>query len=170
MWIYNGKELVEIPKGYIGFTYLITNITNNKKYLGKKVFYFSKIKKIKGKQKHYKIVSDWQTYYGSSPALLADIEKLGKDKFKREIMYLCTDKTQLSYLELKEQVLRGALETEEYYNDFIFVRIHRTRSLKGISNCPIQLKIEEKAEENLAQKSEQLEQKPTEQSKAKEKA
>jgi hypothetical protein len=35
-WTYRGKEITEIPDEYEGFVYLITNLTNNQKYIGKK--------------------------------------------------------------------------------------------------------------------------------------
>jgi hypothetical protein len=38
-----------------GFIFVITNLTNDKKYIGKKFFYSMKSKIIKGKKKKYKI-------------------------------------------------------------------------------------------------------------------
>ncbi len=78
-----------------------------------------------------KIDSDWQEYYGSSPNLTADIEKLGKENFKREILHYCESKSQTSYLEAKEQFLRQVLESNEYYNGHIQVRVHGSHILKS---------------------------------------
>ena len=36
-WIYKDKVVEEIPDGVEAFVYLITNNTNNKKYIGKKL-------------------------------------------------------------------------------------------------------------------------------------
>ena len=59
------------------------------------------------------------------------ILQLGHDKFKREILHLCQSKGTCGYLEAKEQFVRGALETEEYYNTWIMVRVRKSH-LKGI--------------------------------------
>ena len=66
-WQYNDTDFTEdkIENSY-GFVYLITNLENNRKYIGKKLFWFSKTKMVKGKRKKVKVPSDWQTYYGSS--------------------------------------------------------------------------------------------------------
>ena len=41
MWFYNNESVENIPEGMVGFVYCITNLSNNKKYIGKKNFYFS---------------------------------------------------------------------------------------------------------------------------------
>src|SRR3974390_214536 len=103
MWYYNGEQVGEIVGDAIGYVYLITNIYNNYKYIGKKNFYFSKTKQVKGKKKRYKVESDWKTYYGSNQTLLTDINVLGKEHFKREILRLCKSKGEMSYWEAKYQ-------------------------------------------------------------------
>ncbi len=144
-WEYNGVEVTEPPEGAVGFVYLITNQTNNRKYIGKKLFVFSKttsrvIKLKNGNKKRKKfrsvIPSDWQEYYGSSNELTADITLLGKDKFKREILYYCESKAEASYIEAREQYSRRVLESRDYYNSQIYVRCHRTHvgKLKGTFN------------------------------------
>ena len=40
-WYYNNKEVTELPDDCEAFVYLITNLTNNKKYVGKKLAKFS---------------------------------------------------------------------------------------------------------------------------------
>lgn len=132
-WFYNGNIVEQLPEDCVGFIYLITNNLSGRKYIGKKLAKFSKTKyktvKLKnGKKKRKKIKSkidsDWQTYYGSSDELTQDITKLGKENFTREILHYCTSKAQTSYLEAKEQFLREVLESNDYYNGHIRVRVH----------------------------------------------
>ena len=132
-WYFNDKPVEEMPEGCVGFVYLITNLTNNKKYIGKKLAQFSRTKPpLKGKKnrRRTKVESDWRDYYGSNEQLNEDVETLGTDKFKREILYYCENKAQLSYIEAREQFNHKVLETDEYYNGHIRVRVHG----KGIIN------------------------------------
>lgn len=108
-------------------------MTDGRMYVGKKLFHFSKttyktIKLKNGTKKRKKIrgkiESDWQDYYGSSDALLKDIELLGKEKFKREILYFCKSKAETSYTEAKEQFKRKVLESDDYYNGIIQIKVH----------------------------------------------
>lgn len=129
MWEYKGEYLEEIPEGYVGMVYMITNIATNKKYVGKKIFHFTKTKQVKGKKKKSKVESDWQTYYGSNKELNEHVELFGANNFKREILHLCINKSQMSYLELREQIDRRVLETEEYYNEWISAKVRKTKHL-----------------------------------------
>jgi len=124
MWFYNG-EYIDTPGEFIGFVYLITNQITGKKYIGKKNFYFSKTKQVKGKKKRFKIESDWLDYYGSNKELLTDVEKLGKEHFKREILMLCHTKGDFAYYEAKLQFDNKVLEGDQYYNTWIMVRVHK---------------------------------------------
>jgi len=56
------------------------------------------------------------SYFGSCDELNADVKLLGKDKFLREILYLCPHKKSMSYYETYEQFNRNVLLSEEYYN------------------------------------------------------
>ena len=110
-WTYQGNPVDQLPEGCIGFVYLITNTTNNKKYIGKKLGQFKKTKPpLKGKKRKRRttVESDWRTYSGSSEHLNEDIKNLGEEKFTREILHFCTTRGQLSYLEAKEQFDREA--------------------------------------------------------------
>ena len=50
MWTYENKLYHEAPKKYMGFVYLITDLTTNRKYIGKKLFWNTrKLKPLKGK-------------------------------------------------------------------------------------------------------------------------
>lgn len=125
-WYYQDKIIEELPDDCEGFVYLITNLTNDRKYVGKKLAKFKKVRPpLKGKKnkRRSKVESDWRDYWGSSDNLLADVAELGQDKFKREILYLCPSRGIMSYLEAKEQFDRRVLETDEYYNGIINVRV-----------------------------------------------
>lgn len=126
-WKYKDNDFNEelIGENY-GFVYQITNLTNNKKYVGKKFFYSMKTKQIKGKKKRYKAESDWKSYYGSSDALKKDMVLLGKESFSREILHLCMSKGECGYLEAKEQFARGVMESDDYYNVWIMCRVRRS--------------------------------------------
>jgi len=131
-WTYQGKIVEEISEEYIGFVYLITNLTNGKKYIGKKLAKFKVTKKpLKGKKNKRRSTkeSDWRTYWGSSDHLNADVEQLGPNNFTREILYYCTSRGELSYLEAKEQFDREVLKTDEYYNGIINVRVGSSKAL-----------------------------------------
>ncbi len=131
-WTYQGKIVEEISEEYIGFVYLITNLTNGKKYIGKKLAKFKVTKKpLKGRKNKRRSTkeSDWRDYWGSSDNLNADVEHLGPENFTREILYYCTSRGELSYLEAKEQFDREVLKTDEYYNGIINVRVGSSKAL-----------------------------------------
>ena len=141
MWLYNNEHITELPEDCVGFVYLITNLTSDRKYIGKKLAKFSKTsyktvtlkngtkkkKKIKSK-----IDSDWLEYYGSSIELNKDVELLGKDNFRREILFFCKSKAECSYIEAREQFTRRVLETTDYYNGQISVRVHGSHILNKL--------------------------------------
>jgi hypothetical protein len=133
IWTYQQQPLAEIPEGYIGFVYLITNLTTGQKYIGKKLAQFRKTRPpLKGKRlKRRSIVeSDWRDYWGSSERLQADINTLGPEHFTREILYLCKSKAEMSYLEAREQFERRVLESDDYYNGIINVRVGGSNILR----------------------------------------
>lgn len=138
MWYYKNK-IYEFDDNWLGFVYLITNLTNNKKYIGKKKFIKSLKKRPTKKCKRPKRIvqeSDWMDYYGSSDELNRDVEFLGKDKFKREILHLCQSLGEMSYLEMKEQIDNNVLFRDDYYNSYIGGRIHR-KHLKSLKNITL---------------------------------
>ena len=138
-WTYQNQLVEVLPEECIGFVYLITNTLTGRKYTGKKLAKFSKTtyktvklkngtkkkKKIRGK-----IDSDWREYYGSSPALTADVTQLGTANFTREILFYCKSKAECSYIEAREQFSRRVLESNDYYNGHIQVRVHGSHITK----------------------------------------
>jgi hypothetical protein len=132
-WTYKGSIVNELPEDCIGYVYLITNLISGRQYIGKKLAKFSKttyktitLKNGKKKKKKIrsKIDSDWQEYYGSSVELTKDITQIGVENFTREILYYCKSKAETSYIEAREQFDRKVLESDDYYNGHIQVRVH----------------------------------------------
>ena len=133
MWLYNNEIIEELPDDCVVFVYMITNKASNRMYVGKKLSKFSKttykmVKQKNGTKKRKKIRSkidsDWMEYYGSSLELNKDVESLGKDNFVREILFFCKSKAECSYIEAREQFARKVLESDDYYNGQISVRVH----------------------------------------------
>jgi len=133
MWTFNNIIVEELPDNCVGFVYLITNKVTSRMYVGKKLAKFSRTttKTVtlkngtkKKKKVRSKIDSDWMEYYGSSIELSKDIEILGKENFTREILYFCKSKAECSYIEAREQFTRRVLESTDYYNGQISVRVH----------------------------------------------
>ena len=140
-WIYENTQVETLPEDCVGFVYLITNNLSGRKYIGKKLAKFSRttyrmVKLKNGKKKRKKIRSkidsDWQEYYGSSPELTKDVVALGVENFSREILYFCQSKSECSYIEAREQFARRVLETNDYYNGHIQVRVHGSHIINKI--------------------------------------
>ena len=132
-WLYQGELVNELPEDCVGFVYLITNNTTGRKYIGKKLAKFAKtsyktVKLKNGTKKKKKIKSkidsDWQTYYGSNDQLNEDVKNLGTENFTREILFYCKSKAECSYIEAREQFTNRVLESTDYYNGHIQVRVH----------------------------------------------
>jgi hypothetical protein len=132
-WTYKGQLFTEEMIGdSFGFVYEITNLSNNRKYVGKKFFTRSGRKQVKGKIKKVRLSSDWRTYWSSSESLKADVKSLGEENFTRKILYLCKTKSECSYKETKEIFMRDALLTEEFYNSWVSCKIHKAHVLNKI--------------------------------------
>tara|TARA_Y100001968_G_C18931126_1_gene514303 strand:- start:165 stop:599 length:435 start_codon:yes stop_codon:yes gene_type:complete len=132
-WKFQGKTIETLPEDCEGFVYLITNTTNGKMYVGKKLAKFKKTRPpLKGRinKRRSKVESDWKDYWGSNDHLLEDVAQLGKNKFTRQILYICNSRGAMSYLEAREQFERRVLESDEYYNGIINVRVGGSRILK----------------------------------------
>lgn len=140
-WLHQGSIVNELPDDCVGFVYLITNNTTGRKYIGKKLAKFSKtsyktVKLKNGTKKkkkiRSKIDSDWQTYYGSNDQLNEDVKNLGPENFTREILFFCKSKAECSYIEAREQFTHRVLESADYYNGHIQVRVHGSHILNKL--------------------------------------
>jgi hypothetical protein len=132
-WTHRGIPVDNLPEDCEAFVYLITNTTNGRMYVGKKLAKFKKTRPpLKGKKnkRRTKVESDWREYWGSSDNLLEDVATLGPEKFTREILHYCPSRGVASYLEAREQFERRVLETDDYYNGIINVRVGGSKLLK----------------------------------------
>jgi hypothetical protein len=138
-WTYQNKLVEALPEDCLGFVYIITNTINGRMYIGKKLAKFSKtitrtVKLKNGTKKkkkiRSKIDSDWREYWGSSPNLTADIKAVGTENFTREILFYCISKAEMSYIEAREQFTRRVLETDDYYNGIINLRVGGSNLLR----------------------------------------
>ena len=132
-WTYNNEVVEELPADCEGFVYLITNLTNNKKYIGKKLARFKTTKPpLKGRKNKRRGTkeSDWQNLLGFVRSFKCRrTNTWRKINFTREILHFCPSRGVLSYMEAKEQFDRRVLETDEYYNGIINVRIGSSKIL-----------------------------------------
>lgn len=161
-WLYKNEPLMLTPDGIQGFVYLLTCLVTNKKYIGKKNFITHKYSvktivvksgKNKGTKKKKKtkipIDTDWRDYYGSSEDLKNHIEEVGKHNIKREILYLCETKGEMGYLEAKEQFVRDALISEDYFNKWIMVRVRKDHIIPLLEKKNEQETIKQDAESSI---------------------
>jgi len=132
-WIYKNEPVEQLPEDCVGFVYIVTNTESGRMYVGKKLARFKTTRYKMHTQKNGKkvrkkirgaVASDWQEYYGSSDQLNRDVELLGRDQFRREILYYCRSKAECNYIEAREQFARKVLESNQYYNGHIRVRVH----------------------------------------------
>jgi hypothetical protein len=145
-WFYNNRKIScveDLPnhENLYGFIYMIQDTETLRSYVGKKVLYNTRKKKISQKVKkatgtrktfEYQVKeSDWQIYHGSSKELLADITKYGAGRFRRVILELCCTKKYLSYAELAWQIKLDVLKSDSY-NGNILGRYY-TRDMQNCS-------------------------------------
>ena len=128
-WTYLGAAFTDAAQ-YVGFVYVITNTVMNRHYIGKKLFTRARTIQSKGRRRRTRTESDWPNYWGSNQHVHADQLKLGSDSFRRRIIYLCTSKGTLSYLEAETQIELNVLGTDRYYNGIINCRISESHVKK----------------------------------------
>ena len=132
-WSYNGSPFTEEDVGNsYGFVYEIVNLTNNRRYIGKKFFTKAGTRQIKGKKKKVRLSSGWENYWSSSDELKADVKTLGDDNFTRTILYLCKSRSECSYRETKEIFIRDSLLTDDYYNKWVSCKIHKAHVINKL--------------------------------------
>lgn len=120
-WKYKGKLLKEFPDDSFGFVYIITNKKSGMQYVGRKYFQAIRRTKVVGRKRRKVIKKDsgWKTYTGSSKRLNLDIEKLGKENFKFEILILGETRGQVNYLEENIHHKLHVSARDKFYNDCI---------------------------------------------------
>lgn len=143
-WLYKDEIVEEMPPGVQGFVYLITNMLNGKKYIGRKYTISTRRKPLTKKQKTsgrvrkdvIKKDSNWATYTGSNKNLNADIEEFGKENFKFEILFFGHTKGVINYLEENMHMKYDVILREDYYNDCVgprgFMALKQSKELKEI--------------------------------------
>ena len=132
------NSIEDFPPNTFGFIYMITNKETGQFYVGKKFLYHNKKKKLTkkelaeqtgpGRKPTHKVVqeeSDWKTYWGSSKELREDIKNIGVDKFNRHILYFARNKKELTYYELKYQIIEDVLISPLSYNDNILGKFYK---------------------------------------------
>ena len=130
-WLYDGKIFEsEDINDYFGFCYILTDLENGIKYIGRKYFY--SVRKKKGIRKKVRSESDWKTYYSSSKKIQQMVLESGPNRFKREILSLYKKKGQVNYNETKLLFQHNVLEAVDeygkklYYNENIMNRYFST--------------------------------------------
>lgn len=118
-----GNDLYELDKNIFSFIYIITDMTNNKKYIGQKMFTTQKPVTKNKKTTKKTVESDWKVYFSSSETLKQLVKEQGSSQLKREIIYICCSKGQANYLETKLQFELQCLEDQErWYNGIVNLR------------------------------------------------
>ncbi len=133
-WIYKNKPItcledIDKYETIVGFIYMITNLKDNRIYIGKKVLHNSRKTRITKKEKLetptrkvFKRVikeSDWKDYFGSCIELKQDIKKLGTKYFKREILEFSCTKKYLTFCELEYQIKYDVLKNDSYNGNIL---------------------------------------------------
>jgi len=117
MWLYNNKQvnrLSDIPKGAVGFIYIIINKDTKQWYVGKKsLFSFRTMPPLKGYTRKRKVVkeSDWVNYSSSNKSVKEWISPT------REILYYAYSKKELTYREMQAIVCLNGLEDDKCLNE-----------------------------------------------------
>ena len=148
-WIYKTnliEDITQFPDNTFGFVYMTTHKPTGKSYIGKKVLFHNKKQKLNrkdlenlqgvvGRRPSYKLIvkeSDWKTYYGSQTDIKHLLSEGKKDEFERTILKCVETKKQLTYFEIKYQMIYQVLEKpDEFFNDNILGKFF-TKDLSDI--------------------------------------
>lgn len=129
-WYFQGNVVTDdmITEDIVGFVYMITNTRTGKKYIGQKRTWKTITRPpLKGKKRKRKtlVQSDWQNYYSSGEEINRQLALYGPKIFKREILHFAYSKGMLNYMELREQIVRDVLLSDDYDNGIIQTRINK---------------------------------------------
>jgi len=148
-WTYKTHKIGDItqfPENTFGFVYIVTHKPTGKSYIGKKVLFHNKKKRlgkkelaaltgIVGRRPTYKLEvkeSDWKKYYGSQSDIKQLLLEGKKDEFERTILKMCPNKKAMTYFEIKFQMIYQVLEKpDEFFNDNILGKFF-TKDLQDI--------------------------------------
>ena len=151
-WTFKGRifnDISDFPEDTYGFIYEVHHKPTGQKYIGKKVLFFERNKRLgkralealreerkaKGiggrvplKQK-VRTESDWKDYYGSHPTIIKYVKESTdlREDFERKILDLVPNKKLLTYYECKHLFINDVLETYShmYINDNILGKFYR---------------------------------------------
>ena len=148
-WTYQGRlytELSDFPEGTYGFIYEVKHIPTGTKYIGKKVLFFERNKKLGKKALEelkeerrakgiggrtplkQKVIteSDWKSYYGSHKNILKLVKESEGTDWVRKILCLVPNKKLLTYYECKYLFINEVLENRDnYINDNVLGKFYR---------------------------------------------
>ena len=148
-WTYKGhivNDISDMTENTYGFIYETKHIPSGKKYLGKKVLFFERNKRLgkralqalkeerakkglKGRVPlKQKVIteSDWKDYYGSHKDILKLVKEGTVLDFERKILCYVPNKKLLTYFECKYLFINEVLENSDtYINDNILGKFYR---------------------------------------------
>ena len=121
-------------RDFYGFVYNITNIQNQRQYIGRKYFWQKRKPRSSDKTvKRRRVTSEsnWRDYYGSCPELKEDVARFGKESFRRTILSLHKTPGKVNYEETRQLFLNNVLTesltdgTPLYYNSNVLGRYYK---------------------------------------------
>jgi len=141
-WTYQNQEVdtvSDFPDNTYGFVYSITHLPTGKRYIGKKILFFTRkvklgkkelleYKGVVGRRPSFKLAvkeSDWKTYWGSNKEMLELIKSEPAENWERQILESAPNKKLLTYYETKYQMVYQVLEKpDEFWNDNILGKFY----------------------------------------------
>jgi len=130
LWYYKNKPYEPTPEeleSLVGFVYLITEKSTDKKYIGKKLFWSARTKPPKKGEKRktrYRVESNWRDYYSSNKEIQEKVATDSGKLYDRQILRICSSKGECSYYEAKLQFDYDVLLREDFYNGIINCRVN----------------------------------------------
>ena len=124
------RNIPEDISEYQGFVYQIRHKETGRYYIGRKYFWNKKtLPPLKGRKnkRHFRVESDWKTYWGSSKKFLEYVKQEGKRNFERAILKCCFTKWDCAYDELIFQLESNVLFDEKAFNEIINVRLRKRK-------------------------------------------